>query len=204
VSRRASQNKTPEKRIEIPSFTPDQVQSLTYRYVPVNSASGLTAVTLELPIPPFGSSASTTVINLPFKAIRLARIRLWANFDPDVSMDDNTISIICKDRRTVRPIEWSDTATYSRPAYLEKHFSKFDPLGLWYITTSGETNPELTFVLPKKSLLELTFSYILADESPNPTFVGSGLNHPRVYSNSLDANLFVVGKASSSQTPMTM
>lgn len=98
------------------------------------------------------------------------------------------------ERRTVRPIEWSDTATFLKPAHIKKTFSKLEPLGLWYATTSGESNPEIRFQLPKGAIMQITYDAILHDGESCGTSSGSSLSYPKVYTNQLNANVTVVGK----------
>ena len=126
--------------------------------------------------------------------MRLKRIKMWCNYRPDGDIAGNTINLIIVDRRQCRPIEWSDTATFATPAFLSKKFSKYDPIGLWYLTESGETNPEVRFYLPKGGLLEITFDYILSDGSCT-SFSSSTLSYPYVYSQRMHADLSVVGRS---------
>jgi hypothetical protein len=165
-------------------------------YVPANQ-SDTVSVTKELPIPPYGISYSATQIILPFKAVRLARVRMWCNYRPDKDIEANTISLTCVQRRTVRPIEWSDTATPYQCAHIEKKFNVLEPLGLWYVTESGETNPELTFVVPQGGTLELTFSYILCDGMNCGVTTDSSLSFPKVYTNRMSTSFNCLGRVDS-------
>lgn len=197
VSRRASQNKSPNmfNRDQIPTYASDQVQSLKVRYyVPSTYGGDVKQFTMELPIYPYGISDSGSTILLPLKAVRLKKIEMWCNYRPEQGIEGNTINLTFVERRTVRPIEWSDTATYATPAHIKKKFSKFDPLGLWYSTVSSETNPEISFQMPKGAILELTFSFILHDGESCGTSAGSSLAYPKVYTNKLNADISVVGK----------
>ncbi len=196
VNRRATKNKSPEScDNRIPSFQSDQVESLTMRFcVDPSYGSDVKAFTLELPIVPFGVADTATTLLLPFKSVRLKRVKMWCVYRPEKDISGNTINLTVVERRLNRPIEWSDTASYSCNAFLSKKFAKFDPMGQWYLTTSGESNPELTFQLPKGGVLELTFDYILADGQNLGTSSGSGLSFPRVYANKLNADILPIGK----------
>ena len=197
VSRRASQNKSPNmlSRAQIPTYASDAVQSLKVRYyVPSTFGSDVKAFTLELPIYPYGVSDSASTILLPLKAIRLKKIEMWCNYRPSSGIEGNTINLAFVERRTVRPIEWSDTATYATPAHIRKKFTKTEPLGLWYSTINSETNPEITFQMPKGAVLELTFAFILHDGESCGTSAGSSLSYPKIYTNKLNADVSVVGK----------
>ena len=114
----------------------------------------------------------------------------------------NTINLTVVDRRLPCPVEWSDTASFMSNAFLQKKFSKFDPLGQWYITSSGESNPELKFQLPKGAVLELTFDYIVSDELACPSVSASASAWPRVYTNQLNAGLTSIGKTYASVISM--
>jgi hypothetical protein len=139
------------------------------------------------------SDTGSTLL-LPFKAVRMKKIEMWCNFRPDGNVEGNTINLRCVERRTVRPIEWSDTATFLCPAHIQKSFSKVEPLGLWYATTSGESNPEINFQLPKGAILDITFDYILSDAENCGTASGSSLSFPKVYTNTMNSDILCVGK----------
>lgn len=204
VNRRASKNKSPETETNsIPPFVSDQVYSQTLRYyVPSVYVQDVLSFSRELPIPPFGVSDSSSQLILPFKAIRLKRIKLWCMYRPDQDIAGNTINLTIVDRRLCRPIEWSDTASFNCNAFLTKKFAKYDPLGQWYITNSGEVNPEIHIQMPKGSVLEMTFDYILSDGHNCRVTTGSSLSFPRVYTNSLSADLSVIGKGNSAVLSM--
>jgi len=189
---------------DINVFEPDQVMNVTYRYVLSDAATDPTELVMELPIPPFGVSGRTDLINIPFKAVRLKKVRIWGNYRPANSALQNTISLVFKPRTGSRPIQWSDTATYAHTAYISKKFAKSDPIGFWYATQFGETNPELAFVLTKGSVLELSLSYILADEAAGGQFSYAGAVAARVYTNSLTANFTVLGKDNTYCVPLQM
>ncbi len=180
---------------QIPSFSSDQVQSLKVRYIVSDSfGSDVKAFTVELPQVPYGLSVDASTAYLPFKAVRLAKVEMWCNYRSEQGMTGNTINFSQVERRTVKPIEHSDTATFVSPAHICKKFNTLEPLGLWYATTSGESNPELRFQLPKGGLLELTFAYVVSDENGPGSSSGSGLTFPRVYTNSLNSDIVCVGK----------
>jgi len=182
-------------RNQIPTYASDQVESLKVRYyVPSTYAEDVKAFTLELPIYPLGISDSSSQLLLPYKSVRLKKIEMWCNYRPAVGIEGNTINLMIVERRTVRPIEWSDTATYVSPAHIKKKFSKNEPLGFWYITINGESNPEIRFQMPKGTVLELSFDVILHDGESCGTSSGSSLAYPKVYTNKLNADLEVVGK----------
>ena len=111
------------------------------------------------------------------------------------SIAENTINLTILERRSVRPIEYSDTATYERPAHIKKVFSEKETLGWYYITSSGETNPEVKIQFNKGTLIELTFDYIISDESTVPVYTTSGLTADLIYINQFDSDLFPVGRS---------
>ncbi len=183
-----------ESEIGIPTFQSDAVMTWTTRLIiPKANSSDSVTHTAELPIFPWGMSTSTTTMRLPFKAVRLAKVEMWADYRESVGIAGNTINLTFATRRGVRPIELSDTATYSRCAHIKwKAPKKGDPLGLYYITSVGETNPEIRFAITKGAVLELTFNYVLADAetaalAATPT---SGLTADLVYTNCLNTTDF--------------
>lgn len=198
VNRRASQRKSPDKINMIPVFQPDVPQSIVYRYAIEDSAGENVEFARELPIYPYAVAETATTLLVPFKSVRIARIRMWCSYRPTQSIVNNTISLTQVTRRGVRPIEWQDTASTSGDALIDKSFDKNEPSGLWYITASGETNPEFTFRFPKGGVLEITYVYILSDGEGLGTEAGTSLNFPRVYSNKLHTDLLVLGKATTS------
>lgn len=205
ANRRVSQNKSPNDQIlksQIPSFIPDQVLTFKCRYY-VNPAAATDVITFvrELPVVPLAVSYSATSLIQIFKAVRLAKVEMWCNHRDSVGVDGNTINLTAVERRTVRPIEWSDTATQLCPAHIVKKFSPVEPLGLWYGTTSGESNPELRFQMSKGAVLEMTYCAILHDAESITSIAASGLTFVRVYTNNLDTNVLAIGR--SYQTSMT-
>lgn len=177
--------------------------NVKYRYVLKDEAADPQTLVRELPLPPFGISAPN-VVNLPFKAIRLAQVRIWGNYRPEKTMIENTISIGLKARTGCRPIQWSDTATYSHTAYLSKKFKISDPAGFWYETQFSVTAPELEFTLNKGSIMEISFDYILTDDQATGQFSHSGVVEHRVITNNLSTVHRVVGKDNDYCLPLTM
>jgi len=178
----------------IPSFISDAVQSWTGRYFVAPGGSDVETFTLELPIVPWGYTISANKLDILVKAVRLRAIRMWCNYRPDLGIGGNTINLTFVDRRSVRPIEFSATASFSSNAYISKKFSKEETLGWYYLTTLAEQNPEITFQMPKGALLELDFSYILHDGQAPIQQTTIGLAQERVYANSLASNITAVGR----------
>lgn len=194
VNRRASQRKSPEKYLNpIPVFQSDVPQSLVVRYA-LTSASAK-QFTRELPIYPFGVSSSSSTILIPFKSVRIARIRMWCAYKPASSTAENLISLTQVTRRGVRPNEWVAIASTSGDAMIDKSFDKNEPSGWFYITASGETNPEFSFNMSVGATLEITYVYVLSDGDATGSEAGSSLSFPRVYTNKLESDLFVLGKS---------
>jgi len=191
--RRVSHNKSPNLGAGIPPFISDVPQNLIVRYENL-SATDAKSITIELPVPPYGIASSTTNMYLPFKSVKLNGYKFWCNYNPALTMANNTISVTAVARRTVRPIEKVATASYGVTALIQKHFKDSDPLSWWYITGSGETNPELTFVFPPGGVLELSYTYIVSDGGSMGTFSTSGLTAGKVYTNSLNTDLRPQGK----------
>jgi len=181
----------------IPPYQSDAVQSLRYRYY-VSDAYGSDslAFTVELPQVPYANCYASGYATLPFKAVRIKKIEMWCNFRPTANVAGNTINLTFVERRTVIPLEWSDTATAYCPAHIKKKFLKTEPLGLWYSTTSGETNPEIRFQMPKGALLEITYDFVIHDGEAEGVAASASLTtFPRVYTNRLNDNVSVVGKS---------
>lgn len=167
---------------------------MVVRYYNAHASKSTVSATFELPIAPYGISDSASTILLPFKAVRIKKIEMWCNFRPNEGVAGNTINLNIVERRQARPIEWSDTATFLSPAHIKKKFSKFDPLGLWYITTNSQENPEINLQMPYEAVCDITFDYILQDGESCGSFAGSGFAYPKVYTNKLNANLATVGR----------
>ncbi len=200
---RGQKSSDPISQSKIPTYTPDQVQTIKVRYyVDPSSATDAVNFAIELPQVPNALATSSSILYQLYKAVRLAKVEMWCNYRPGNDIDGNTINLTVVERRTVRPIEYSDTATPVYSAHIKKKFSNVEPLGLWYSTTVGETNPELRFQMGKGSILELTFCVIYHDSEAVPVFGSSGMTFPRIYTNRLNANVSCIGK--SYQTVMTI
>lgn len=182
--------------LRIPSFIPDFVESGTYRYIiGPNESAQTTSFTLEMPFPPYGISSAADNLILPFKAIRISKVRIWQLFQESTSITGNTASLTFVDRRLVKPIEYSCTGANFAPGFIKKKFDVDDPIGRWYITGSGESNPELTFQLTKGTVIEISYCWILSDGGNCGTTSGASLSYPKVYSNRLHSTIDVVGKS---------
>lgn len=192
--RRVPRNKSPTNHI--PSLISDPVQNIVQRYFVSDTAStDVISLTFELPVAPFGVSISSSSLALPFKAIRLKWIKLWCMYRPEKGIQGNTVNMTIVDRRTVRPLEWTGTAAAFSNAAIKMAFKPSDPIGFWYITTSGESNPEVRVQLPKGAVMDISFDYILDDRETNSgTSTGSSLSSPRVYYNRLSTDLELAGK----------
>lgn len=179
----------------IPPFISDPVLSWKTRLVTTDISSVVT-VTQELPIYPWGLSTSTTTMRLPFKAIRLSRIRMWANYDSDLTMALNCISLTFLQRRQMRPIEISASAAPFQLACIDYKCKKTLPEGQWYYTRSGETNPEITFRLTPGCILELNYDFVICDSESVQlaTSPVSGLTADLIYTNRIDSNLSPVAR----------
>jgi hypothetical protein len=184
-----------DSRHGIPKYTPDAVFTSKFRYCVTSSASDVATFALELPIAPFGIADSSSTILLPFKSVRLNSFKVWCNYRPDKDITGNTISVTMIERRGVRPIEWTDIATYQQVAYVSKKFSKTEFTGLYYSTINSQENPELKFQLPKGAVLELNFSWVLSDSESLGTSSSSGLSYPKVYTNRLSTSLEPIGRS---------
>lgn len=191
--RRVSRNKSPTNHI--PSLISDPVQSIVQRYYVNDSSTDVVSATFELPVPPYGVSIDSTTLAVPFKAIRMKWIKLWVNYRPEKGILGNTANITIIDRRTARPLEWTCTAEYNLTAYSKASFKPSDPIGFWYNTSSGESNPEIRVQLTKGSVMDICFDYIVDDRETNSgTSTGSSLSHPRVYFNKISSDLELAGK----------
>jgi len=127
---------------------------------------------------------------------------MWCVYRNSIGIEGNTINLTVVERRGVRPIEYSDTASYQCNAYIDKKFSVDDQLGWYYSQSTGETNPEFIFYMPKGAILELTLSYVLDDNDTVNSVSTSGLTADKVYTNSLVSTISAVGK--SYQTPIVV
>ena len=122
-------------------------------------------------------------------------MRLWTVYRNSVGITGNTHNVTYVERRGVRPIEISQTASYSENACYVRKFRKDEQLGWYYSTTAGESNPEITIQMTKGSVLELTFDYVLDDGDIVITASGSGMTSARIYSNNLNVNWVCIGKS---------
>lgn len=193
-TQRATANALETYRCEIPKFISDPVYTVVQRYYVKDASSDVVTVTKELPIPPWAFASSTTLLHMPFKAIRLSKMECWCVYRNSVGISGNTINVTVVERRGVRPIEWSDTASYQSNAHISKKFRPDETLGWYYGTTISETNPELSFRLPKGAVLELTFAYILDDADDVLSAGTSGLTANKIYTNNLSTDLEPIGK----------
>jgi len=189
--------------MRIPTYIPDAVFTSTFRYiVGPNVSAQVIAFQLELPIAPFGIASASDSFILPFKSVRISKIRCWQNYQNSTSISGNTASITMNDRRLVRPVEYTAIGGHHALGFIKKKFGPNDPLGQYYITGSGESNPELTFQITKGTVLEITYNWIMSDGQGCPTSAGSSLSYPRVYANRLNSDVDVVGKAQSAVISM--
>jgi len=182
------------EKCSIPTFISDTVYSTTMRWIVAEASADVVSVTVELPLPPWALASSSTLLNIPFKAVRLSKIEMWCVYRNSQSISGNTINLTYLERRGVRPIEYSDTASYQANAHIKRKFRKDDPCGWYYNTTIGESNPEFVFRLPKGAVLEMSFDYILDDGDAVLTNSTSGLTAQTIYSNRLSTSLDCVGK----------
>ena len=159
-----------------------------------STASDPDNFTIELPIVPWAISTNTTTLRPPFKSVRISKIKMWCMYRQQVGIEGNTINLTCLERRGVRPIEYSDTASPQQNACIVKKFGPDDQLGWFYSQTTGETNPEMKFQMPKGAVLEITFSFILDDDDTMNSAAGSGLTADRIYTNQLSTKLSPIGK----------
>ena len=166
--------------MRIPAFVPDFVETGTWRYIVNSSASQAISFTLELPIAPFGISYKSDGLVLPFKAIRISKVRMWQLYQETNSISGNTCSLTFDDRRLVKPIEYSCTGGNFAPGFIKKKFGVDDPIGRWYITGNGESNPEITFQITKGSVIEISYCWVLTDGQACPQVAGSSLAYPQL------------------------
>jgi len=178
----------------IPPFVADPVYSVKQRYFMNSTAADPDHFTVELPIVPWAISTNTTTLRPPFKSVRISKIKLWCVYRNSVGIEGNTVNLTILERRGVRPIEYSSTATYKDNACISKKFGKDNQLGWFYTQTSGETNPEFKCQMPKGALLEITFCFVMDDDDTMNSAAGSSLTADRVYTNQLSTKLSPVGK----------
>lgn len=144
-------------------------------YLPSETTSPA-SITVELPQYPFAVAYSATSVIMPFKACRLKKIEMWSNFNPDYSIDHNTINLSFSHSQGVRQIELSDTATFEHVAHISRSFKEDEKVGWWYTSESGSTNPELTLLVNHRTIIEWTFEYILADGTDGSGKLQTGLS----------------------------
>jgi len=184
-----------DSRHGIPKYSPDAVFTSKFRYCVSPSAADVVTFAFELPQAPFGIAQTASTIVLPFKAVRLNSFKVWCNYRSEKDISGNTISVTMIERRGVRPIEWTDIATYQQVAYISKKFSKTEFAGLYYSTINSQENPEIRFQLPKGAVLELNYSWILSDAETLGTSSGSALSYPKVYTNRLSTDMDPIGRS---------
>lgn len=198
-SQRSASNKSQMRAVvnsvSIPSFVPDTIFTQKVRYY-VNEAAATDVINFvrELPIIPFGVSISATSLLLLLKAVRVSKIEMWCPYRSGLGVASNTINLTFVERRGVNPKEISSSATPLAPGHIKMSFDKDNYLGWYYLTTAGESNPEIRFQMPKSAILEITYNYIMHDSESVSAVVGSSLTFYRVYTNNLDSNVLVIGK----------
>lgn len=178
-----------------PVIASDSVNSWISRFGLADAASDVVSVTWELPIPPFGYSTSAISIASFFKSIRIKKIELWCDYRSASSAAANTINLQVLERRGVRPIEWTSTASPIRNAHICAKFPKNNPLGWFYNTTTGESNPEITVQMPKGAIMDIHYDYIIDDADIVLALSTSGLTSSRIYTNCISSNFQVFGRS---------
>lgn len=178
----------------IPPFISDRVMTWKTRLYVDEGATDVLSFRFEFPPPPWGITTSATNVELPFKSVRVASIKLWAMYRDAKGIPGNTINLTQVDRRGVKPIEMSDTASYNHNAFIKVNFPTDQPLGYYYTTSLGESNPELSIALPQGGVMEITYKYVLADGDAVRTVTAAGLTSARVYTNSLSLDLRPIGR----------
>jgi len=178
-----------------PVLMSDPVQSWVSRFGLADAASDVVSVTWELPIPPFGYSTSSLSIASFFKSIRIKKIEIWCDYRSGSSAAANTINLTVLERRGVRPVEWTSTANPLRNGHICAKFSKNSPLGWYYNTTTGESNPEFTVTMPKGAIMDISFAYVIDDADIVTALSTSGLTSSRIYTNTISSNFQVFGRS---------
>lgn len=163
-------------------------------------ATSPASISFELPAYPFGYSVGTNAMALPFKCARLKKIEIWSNFNPDYSVDHNTINLSYTHTSGVRMVELSDTATYSKAAHIVQHFKEDERIGWWYQQANGQQNPEVQLLVNHRSVVEFTIDYILSDgtDGSGKTVTITGLTSNLIYTNAV-GGLLPVGRKSAVQ-----
>ena len=185
-----------------PVIASDPVNSWVSRFGLADAASDVVTVMWELPVPPFGYSTSAISLSSFFKSIRIKKIELWCDYRSGSSSDANTINLQILERRGVRPIEWTSTANPLRNAHICAKFPKNDPLGWFYNTTLGESNPEISVRMPKGAIMDIHFDYIIDDADMVAALSTSGLTSYRIYTNCISSNFQVFGRSYQTAFPV--
>jgi len=178
-----------------PVIQSDPVQNWVSRYGLTDAASDVVSVTWEFPIPPFALATGALTLVSFMKSIRISKIEIWCDYRAASSAGANTINLTVVERRGVRPIEWSSTASPIRNAHICAKFGKNSTLGWYYNTTTAESNPEITVTLPKGAIMDIHFSYIMDDSDICLSLASSGLTSSRIYTNTISSSLQVFGRA---------
>lgn len=178
-----------------PVLMSDPVNSWVSRFGLADAASDVVSVTWELPIPPYGYSTSALSIASFFKSIRIKKIEIWCDYRAASSAAANTINLTILERRGVRPVEWTSTANPLRNGHICAKFAKNNPLGWFYNTTTGESNPEITVSMPKGAIMDISFDFVVDDADIVTALSTSGLTSSRIYTNSISSNFQVFGRS---------
>lgn len=178
-----------------PVIQSDPVQNWVSRYGLTDAASDVISVTWEFPIPPFALATGSLTLVSFMKSIRISKIEIWCDYRAASNAGANTINLTVLERRGVRPIEWSSTASPIRNGHICAKFGKNSTLGWYYNTTTGESNPEVTVTLPKGAIMDIHFSYIMDDSDICLSLASSGLTSNRIYTNTISTSLQVFGRA---------
>lgn len=177
-----------------PVIKTDPVQSWISRFGLTSAASDVVSVTWEFPIPPFALATGSLTLVSFLKAIRISKIEIWCDYRAASQASANTINLQVLERRGVRPIEYSSTATPISNAHICAKFAKNSTLGWFYNTTTGESNPEVTVQLPKGAIMDIHFAYVMDDADISVTMASSGLTSNRIYTNTISTSLEVFGR----------
>jgi len=173
----------------------DPVQSWISRFGLTDAASDVVSVTWEFPIPPFALSTSALSMTSFMKSIRIKKIEIWCDYRSASNAGANTINLQVLERRGVRPVEYTSTASPIRNAHICAKFPKNSPLGWYYNTTTGESNPEVTVQLPKGAIMDIHFAYVMDDSDICLTLASSGLTSNRIYTNTISSSFQVFGRS---------
>lgn len=179
----------------------DPVQSWVSRFGVADAASDVVSVTWEFPIPPFALATGSLSLVSFMKSIRIKKIEIFCDYRSASNASANTINLQVIERRGVRPVEWSSTASPIRNGHICAKFAKNSPLGWYYNTTTAESNPEVTVQLPKGAIMDIHFAYIMDDADPCANLASSGLTSSRIYTNTISSNLQVFGRSHQTAFP---